>query len=284
MSASISATAPREALWSLAPRQGWHMLRQHRQLLAQIAWREVQARYRGSWLGVFWSLLNPLLMLGLYTFVFSVVFEARWGMQADEGQLDFALNLFAGLIVFNLFAETVNAAPSLVLGNTNYVKRVVFPLEVLPCARFLSALVQVGFGLAILLAANLWCRGYVSWTLVLLPVVLLPTALLTLGLSYFLASLGVFVRDIGNVVGVVTTALMFLSPVMYPLSKLPEKMRPWLEYNPLAPIVDSFRRVTIETQMPDWTSWTAVTLFGLVVLWAGWTWFAKSKNAFADVL
>jgi lipopolysaccharide transport system permease protein len=284
MSASISATAAREAVWSLAPRQAWQMLRQHRQLLRQLAWREVQSRYRGSWLGVLWSLLNPLVMLTLYTFVFSVVFQARWNVQAEEGKLDFALSLFAGLIVFNLFAETITAAPALVLANTNYVKRVVFPLEVLPLARLLSGMVQAVFSLVILILANLLCRGYVSWTLVFLPLVLLPTLLMTLGLAYFLASLGVFVRDIGNVVGPGTTALMFLSPVMYPLSRLPESVRPVLAYNPLAPAVDGFRRVTIECQVPDWTSWIVVTLFGLLLVWAGWTWFAKSKNAFADVL
>jgi lipopolysaccharide transport system permease protein len=260
------------------------MLRQHRQLLKQLTWREVQVRYRGSWLGVFWSLLTPLLMLTLYTFVFCVVFQARWNAQADEGKLDFALSLFAGLTIFNLFSETINAAPTLILGHTNYVKRVVFPLEVLPLARFLSGLTQAGFSLAILLAVNLAYRGSIAWTLVFLPAVLLPAALVTLGLAYFLASLGVFVRDIGNLVAPASTALLFLSPVMYPLSKLPEELQPVLAYNPLAPIVDGFRRVTIECRPPDWPSWTAVTLFGVMLAWAGWTWFARSKNAFADVL
>lgn len=284
MSASISTSAARHRLWTLAPRQARSLLTQHRQLVRQLAWREVQARYRGSLLGVFWSLLNPLLMLSLYTFLFSVVFQARWGLQAEEGKLDFALTLFAGLIVFNLFSETINAAPGLVLANANYVKRVVFPLETLPLARFLSGLVQAGFSLAILVIAQFIYRGQFPWTLVFLPVVLLPAAAVTLGLAYFLASLGVFVRDIGNLVGLATTALMFLSPVMYPLSRLPAEMQPVLALNPLAPIVDNFRRVTIECQAPDWSSWTAVTVFGLLLAWTGFTWFLRSKNAFADVL
>jgi lipopolysaccharide transport system permease protein len=283
MSASMPATAAMNGVWTLAPRHAWRLARQHRQLLMQLCWREVQARYRGSWLGVVWSLLNPLLMLALYTFVFSVVFQARWN-EADAGKLDFALSLFAGLIVFNLFAETINTAPTLVLGNVNYVKRVVFPLESLPLARFLSCLVQAGFSLAILIVAQWIYRGAAPWTLLLLPLALLPAALVTLGLAYFLASLGVFVRDIGNLVGVACTALLFLSPVMYPLSKLPAEIQPVLAFNPLAPIVDNFRRVTLEGQMPDWGSWAAVTLFGLLLFWGGLTWFVKSKNAFADVL
>jgi lipopolysaccharide transport system permease protein len=260
------------------------LARQHRQLLVQLSWREVQSRYRGSWLGVAWSLINPLLLLVLYTFVFSVVFQARWSEQADETKLDFALNLFAGLIAYNLFAETIAAAPSLILGNASYVKRVVFPLEALPLARFLSGLVQAGFSLAILLAALVVFRGEIPWTLPLLPIVLLPAALVTLGLAYFLASLGVFVRDIGNLVGLAVTALLFLSPVMYPLSKLPAEMQAVLALNPLSPIVDNFRRVVLECRLPDWGSWAAVTAFGLLLFWAGLTWFVKSKNAFADVL
>jgi lipopolysaccharide transport system permease protein len=276
--------ATSKALWFLGPRHALGLLRQHRQLLWQLSRREVQVRYRGSWLGVAWSLINPLLLLALYTFVFSIVFQARWNEQAEDGKLEFALNLFSGLIVYNLFAETIVAAPALILGSVNYVKRVVFPLEALPLARFLSSLVQAAFSLAILLFAQLALRQEVPWTLVCLPLVLLPAALVTLGLAYFLASLGVFVRDVGNVVNLAVTALLFLSPVMYPLSRLPEDIRRLLAFNPLTPLVDNFRRVVLECRLPDWTSWTAVTLFGLLLLWAGLTWFVKSKNAFADVL
>lgn len=283
MSASTTATV-RPVLSNAAPQQAWQVLRQHRHLLRQLTRREVQSRYRGSWLGIVWSLLNPLLMLSVYTYVFSVVFEARWGTQADEGKLEFALSLFSGLIVFNLFAETINAAPSLVLSNANYVKRVIFPLELLPLVRFLSVLTQAGFSLAILLTVQLVFLGYVPWTLVFLPVVLLPAALVTLGVAYFLASLGVFVRDIGNLAGLATTALMFLSPVMYPLSRLPPELRDVLAFNPLAPIVDNFRRATVECATPDWLSWASATVFGFAMVWAGWTWFVRSKSAFADVL
>lgn len=284
MSVSAVSQATQPALWTLAPRELRRLAGVHRQLLLRLAWREVQARYRGSWLGVLWSLLNPLLMLALYTFLFTVVFQARWGISTDEGKLDYALSLFAGLIIFNLFAETISSASGLMLANSNYVKRVVFPLEVLPLARFLSGLVQAGFSLAILIVFELIYHGQLPWTLVLLPLVVLPAALVTLGLAYFLASLGVFVRDIGNLVGMATTVLMFLSPVMYPQDRLPAEVQPVLQFNPLAPIVTNFRRVTIEGQLPDWGSWAVVTLVGLMLMWLGLTWFTKSKNAFADVL
>jgi lipopolysaccharide transport system permease protein len=284
MSVSVASQVAQPALWTLAPRELRRLAGVHRQLLLRLSWREVQARYRGSWLGVVWSLLNPLLMLALYTFLFTVVFEARWNAQVEEGKLDYALSLFAGLIIFNLFAETISTASGLMLANSNYVKRVVFPLEVLPLARFLSGLVQSGFSLAILLGFGLIYRGQLPWTVVLVPLMVLPAALLTLGVAYFLSSLGVFVRDVGNLVGMATTVLMFLSPVMYPQDRLPPEVQPVLDWNPLAPIVTNFRRVTIEGQMPDWGSWASVTLVGAALLWLGLTWFIKSKNAFADVL
>jgi lipopolysaccharide transport system permease protein len=278
----ISIARPRTPL-RLAGRM-LALLTEHRYLIWQLTRREVQSRYRGSWLGLLWSLLNPLLMLALYTFVFSVVFRARWGGSGADGNLDFALAVFSGLIAYNLFAESVTAAPSLVLSNTNYVKRVVFPLEVLPVARFLSCAVQAGFSSLILAAVLFWHRGSLPWTLVLLPLALAPLALLTLGVSWFLASLGVFIRDIGNLVSVLTTSLLFLSPVFYPLSKLPEPLQPYLILNPLAPIVDNFRRVIFDGLPPDWGSWMTVTLLSGVLAAAGFAWFVRSKNAFADVL
>lgn len=250
----------------------------------QLSWRDVQARYRGSWLGLVWSLLNPLLMLALYTFVFAVVFQARWNDQTPQSDVDFALALFSGLIAFNLFAETVTAAPGLILANPSYVKKVIFPLEILPLTKFLSSLVQAGFSLLVLEGAVLLARGYLPWTLVLLPLVVLPIALLALGVSWFLASLGVFIRDIGNLVSVGLSMLMFLSPVFYPMNRLPASMQGVLAWNPLAPMVDNFRRVTLEGAVPNWTAGGLATAFALLVAVVGYTWFARSKNAFADVV
>jgi lipopolysaccharide transport system permease protein len=277
-----SPTSP-APLW-LAMRRSLGGLVERRELLWQLARREVQARYRGSWLGVFWALLNPVLMLALYTYVFSVVFGSRWSANSPPGSVDFALAVFAGLIPFNLFSENLNAAPGLVLGNASYVKRVVFPLEVLPLARLLASLVQAGLSLLVLVAAIWWFRDVIPWTIVFAPLVIVPLVLLTLGCSLLLASLGVFVRDIGNVVHVAVSALMFLSPVFYPLSRPPESVRTVLAWNPLAPILESFRGVVLEGASPDWMAWMNMTCVSAGAALAGWIWFAKSKNAFADVL
>jgi lipopolysaccharide transport system permease protein len=258
--------------------------RQHRYLLAQLTRREVQARYHGSWLGPLWSLLTPLLMLGVYTFVFSVVFPSRWGNDASGGRMDVALALFASLTAFGLFSETVGSAPQLILGNSNYVKRVVFPLEVLPVARLLSNLVQTGFGFAIVLVALLLVRGGLPWTVLWLPVVLLPLCLLTLGCAFFLASLGVFVRDVGHVIGLAVTMLMFLSAVFYPVSSVPVDWQWAMNINPLAVVVEEVRRVMLDGQSPDWAAFGLLTLTGGATLAAGLVWFMRSKNAFADVL
>ena len=271
--------------WHLAnPVALWRHFAAHRYLLFCLVRREVQLRYRGSWLGPVWSLLTPLLMLGVYTFVFSVVFQSKWSSDEPQSKVDFALTLFASLTAFNVFAETVGAAPGLILANTNYVKRVVFPLELLPLARLLSNLVQSGFSFAIFIVAVVLVRGSICWTLVFLPLVMLPLALLTLGCAYFISSLGVFVRDIGQVVGLVITMLMFLSAVFYPLKSLPSQLQPVLGMNPLVGIVEDVRRVTLMGLMPNWPMWAGLTLFSTLLALAGLLWFMKSKNAFADVL
>jgi lipopolysaccharide transport system permease protein len=262
----------------------WRLLGEHRQLLWQFTRREVLSRYRGSWLGLAWSLLNPLMMLSLYTFVFSVVFEARWGGGAEPaGLMEFALPLFSGLVSFSLFAETANAAPTMILSHVSYVKRVVFPLEVLPVAKCLACGVQTACSLAILLVAVGIDRGpMLSWLYA--PLMFLPIWCFSLGITMFLASLGVFIRDIGNAVGIVTTMLMFLSPVFFPESRLPESLREVLWLNPLGRMIENVRACTVEGLPPDWPAWFVSSLIGLAVLMAGYTWFHKSKNAFADVL
>jgi lipopolysaccharide transport system permease protein len=271
-------------VWWLSWLESRRLFGEHRQLLWQFTCREVLSRYRGSWLGVVWSLLNPLIMLALYTFVFSTVFEARWGGGSEPATLmEFALPLFSGLVAFNLFAETVNAAPGLILSHVSYVKRVVFPLEVLPVAKCLSGTVQAACSLMILLIAVGIDRGPM-WSWVHVPLVFLPVWMFSLGASMFLASLGVFIRDIGNLVGVVTTMLMFLSPVFFPESRLPESLQGVLWLNPLAPMIENVRACTVDGLPPNWAEWAQSSLIGLVVMLAGYTWFHKSKNAFADVL
>ena len=260
-----------------------HFARQ-RHLLVQLTRRQVELRYHGSWLGPIWSLLSPLLMLCVYTFIFSVVFQTRWGGGGQESRLDFALALFCSLATFSVFSETITAAPGLVLGNPSYVTRVVFPLEVLPLAKLLANLVQAGFSYAILVLALVCVKGSLPWTIVFLPLVLLPLSLLTLGCAYFLASLGVFIRDISQVVSLAITMIMFLSAVFYPLASLPPRWRPILSLNPLVPLLEDARRTMLYGLQPNWPLWLMVTVFSMLVCTAGLVWFMKSKSAFADVI
>lgn len=256
----------------------------NRQLIWQMTRREIAARYRGSLIGLAWSFVNPLLMLAVYTFVFSVVFEARWGTDVEESRADFAIILFTGMIVFNLFAETVNRAPGQILANANYVKKVVFPLEILSWVSLGTVLFHGLVSLIVLLFAQFIIRFSIPWTVVLFPFVLLPLIFASLGTAWFLAALGVYVRDIGQVTTVFTTVLMFVSAVFYPVSALPEAYQAWLRLNPLVLIITESRKVLIFGSLPDW-SWLGIALLmGLAIAFAGFWWFQKTRKGFADVI
>ncbi len=256
----------------------------NRQLIAQLTKREVLGRYRGSIMGLAWSFFNPVLMLAVYTFVFSVVFKARWGLGGDESKTQFAVVLFVGMIVHGLFAEVLNRAPGLILGNVNYVKKVVFPLEVLPVVSMGAALFHSLVSLGVLLIAFVAFNGYVHWTAVFTPLVLLPLIILTLGLAWMLASLGVFLRDIGQTIGILTTVMMFLAPVFYPVTAVPDGFRPFLMANPLTFIIEQAREVLIWGRLPDWSGLGLYTLTATIIAWAGYAWFQRTRKGFADVL
>ena len=256
----------------------------YRDLIRQLTWREVVGRYRGSFIGLGWSFIQPLIMLCVYTFVFSVIFKARWGVESDEGKAAFALALFMGLITFSIFSEAVNSAPSLVLGNANYVKKVVFPLEILPFVRLLSALINAVFSLGVLFVGILIFNHFIHWTALLLPLIWLPMMMFALGCGYFLASLGVFVRDMGTVIGVLTTILFFLTPIFYPISAVPEQFRIFCRINPIAIFVEDARRVVLWGLFPDWPWFFFSMALSVAVLIFGFVWFMKSKKAFADVI
>ena len=257
---------------------------QHRDLITQMTRREVVGRYRGSIMGLAWSFFNPILMLVVYTFVFSVVFKARWGTGAEESQANFAIVLFAGMIVHGLFAEVLNRAPGMILSNVNYVKKVIFPLEILPAIGLCAALFHTLVSLCVLLVAVLLLNGSLAWTTIFFPLVILPLLVATLGIAWFLASLGVFVRDVGQTVGVFTTVMMFISPVFYPISALPEKFQTWLMLNPLTFVIEQSRTVMIFGRLPDWTGLGIYTAASLAMAWAGYWWFQKTRKGFADVL
>lgn len=257
---------------------------QHRDLISQMTRREVVGRYRGSIMGLAWSFFNPILMLVVYTFVFSVVFKARWGASVEESQTGFAIVLFVGMIVYGLFAEMVNRAPVLILSNTNYVKKVIFPLEILPVVGMGAALFHAFISLVVLLAAILLINGSMEWTAIFFPLMILPLLIATLGIAWFLASLGVFVRDVGQTVGIFTTVMMFVSPVFYPISALPEKFQIWLMLNPLTFVIEQSRAVMIFGKQPDWAGWGVYVIASWVVAWAGFWWFQKTRKGFADVI
>lgn len=255
-----------------------------RHLIRQLTWREVTGRYRSSVLGFAWSLATPLVTLTLYTFLFGVVFKARWPASERGDLSEFGLMIFAGLTAFALFSECVNRAPGLITASPNYVKKVVFPLEVLPVSVLGSALFHTGISVLLLLAAHLLLSGALSWQALWLPLMLVPLAALALGLSWFLASLGVFLRDIGHTTTLVTQVLFFATPIFYPREALPISLRQIVDFNPLSPMIDNVRRVTVQGVAPDWPGFAFSLVAGLVALCLGHAWFAKSKRAFADVI
>lgn len=258
-------------------------LRDNAGLVRSLVAREVIGRYRGSMLGVVWSFLNPVFMLLVYTFVFGVVFKARWG-GGGGSTAEFALALFIGLIAFNLFSECVTRAPTLVIANANYVKKVVFPLEILP----MVALGAAGFHA--LVSCGVWSLFYLALfgvphlSVLWLPVVLLPLLLFTLGVSWLLASLGVYLRDVGQVTGLIVTALMFLSPVFYPASALPANLQTIFLLNPLTPVIEMLREIMLWGHAPSPVPLAASMTLGVVCAILGFAWFQKTRKGFADVL
>ena len=266
------------------PREIGASLWRNRTLIVQMTKREVLGRYRGSIVGLGWSFFHPLLMLTIYTFVFSVVFKARWPGLAEESTTDFALLLFVGMILHALFAECVNRAPSLISANPNYVKKVVFPLEILPCVALGSALFHGTISLGVMLVALLLSHGAIPWTVVLIPLVLLPLVAATLGIAWFLSALGVYIRDIVQITGIATTILLFISPVFFPLSAVPEQFQVFLKLNPLTFVIEAGRNVLIFGRSFDWTGWIWYAVGSLAIAWAGFCWFQKMRRGFADVV
>jgi lipopolysaccharide transport system permease protein len=255
----------------------------HRALIAQLVRREVISRYRGSVMGLAWSFFSPLLMLAVYTFVFSVVFNARWGV-ASGGRGEFAIFLFAGLIVHGLFAECLTRAPTLILSNPSYVKRVVFPLEVLPWVGLGSAIFHSIISLLVLIAAQLVILGSIPSTALFIPFVAIPLVLMTAGAAWLLAGFGVYMRDINHVIGIIVTVLLFMSPVFYPVDALQEPFRFWLYLNPLTFIIEQFRDLLIVGRSPRWSGLAAYAGASLAFAWFGFAVFQKLRRGFADVL
>lgn len=267
-----------------SPAQLLRSLSENASLIRALATRDVLGRYRGSALGLTWSFLQPLIMLALYTFVFSGVFKARWGGAEDESTSAFAITLFAGLLAFNFFSETVNRAPGLILSNTNFVKKVVFPLEVLPVVSLCSAAFHLLVSLAVLVLAEWTLQGHVPWTAALFPVVVAPLMILALGCSWFLSALAVYVRDVGQITTMVTTILLFASAVFFPLSAISPEYRTLLALNPICMVVEQCRQVLVFGDVPSGGHVAALWLIALSTACVGFFWFQRTRRGFADVL
>jgi len=269
--------------FSASPREMIASLWRNRHLVHALVKREVVGRYRGSFMGILWSFFNPLLMLAVYTFVFSFVFKARWNTGSGS-RTEFALILFAGLIVFNIFSECVNRAPGLMLSNANFIKKVVFPLEVLPWVALGATLFHALVSLAVWLVAYGVFFGPPHLTVLLLPLVILPLVFFTMGISWGLASLGVYLRDIAQFIGILTTVMMFLSPIFYPATALPPQYRHLMLLNPLTPTIEQAREVLFWGQAPDWTVFFLYLAGALLIAGLGFAWFQKTRKGFADVV
>ncbi len=256
----------------------------HRELALRLTRREVEARFRGSLLGKLWALLLPLYMLGLYTFVFGVVFKAHWPEAIASSTLQVALLYFVGLIAYEFLVECISRAPTLMLENVSYIKKVVFPLEILAWVALGGALFRVGVSGAALLVFYIAINGVPPLAALTVPLLFLPLTLFGMGALWFLSATGVFVRDLRHAVAVVGPALMFLSPIFFPLSSVPEPVRPALYLNPLTLPIEMARQALFAGAWPDWVALGIHAAAGLVFAWAGFAWFESVRRGFADVV
>lgn len=269
---------------SSSPNALFRSIWQQRSLILQMTKREVLGRYKGSVFGIVWSFFNPLMLLSVYTFVFSFVFKARWGIDETESKVDFALVLFLGLIIHALFAEVINTAPGIIVGNANYVKKVVFPLDTLIVVSFGVSLFHATISLLVLFLAFFILKGLPSLTVFYFPIAILPLFPFILGVGWLLAALGVYIRDIRQIIGILTTVLLFLSPVFYPIDSLPSYLQTLLYINPLTLPIEQARAVIIFGENPDWIALIWYSFVSVFICWSGYWWFQKTRKGFADVI
>jgi lipopolysaccharide transport system permease protein len=273
----ISAQSARRAVWHPL----WQLPRRM-DLIVSLTRRELASRYRGSFLGILWALLTPVVMIVIFTLIFSGIFKAKFG--ASSSQWDYALYLFCGLLPWNAFQESVQQSASTIVAHTNLVKRVVFPLETLPLSLSLSAVANQLFGTVVLLLAVIVLRREFHGTIVFLPILLIPQLLATFGAAWLVSSIGVFIRDIVQGISLVLMAWMYLTPIIYPESLVPAPYRKVISLNPFTPLVRNYRRVLLEGAPPDWQGLAYFIGFALLAFLFGYWWFARTRKNFADVI
>src|SRR5215216_4268203 len=252
------------------------------ELIISFARRELLGRYKGSFLGIAWAVLTPVVMIAIFTFIFAGIFGARFGV--SNSHWDYALYLFCGLLPWTIFQESVQQSANTIITHANLVKRVVFPLETLPAAQVFAALGNQLFATIALLIATIIVRQHLDVTVLWFPVLLIPQLLFALGAAWLIGSLGVFLRDITQGVTLLLMAWMYLTPIIYPESIVPERFRPFININPFTPLVRSYRRIFLEASAPDWRGLAYFAVFALVVFLFGYWWFARTRKGFADVV
>ena len=255
---------------------------EHRQLIVQLVRRDILSRYRGSFGGIFWSFFHPLLMLAIYTLVMGYFLKVKW--PGTTNSLQYSVVLFSGLILFNFLTECIERAPGLILTNPNYVRKIVFPLEILPWVAVFASMFHTVLSLAAWLVFDLAVYRSLNWTLVFVPLLIAPLMLMAVGLCWFISSTGVFIRDVGHVVTLVTRALMFLSPLFYTVNDVPATFRGILMVNPLTFVIEQARAVMIQGSIPDWSGLMLYWAASVVAAWLGFVWFQHARDGFADVL
>lgn len=270
--------------YNVSPKALLASLKTNRDLILALTRREIEGRYRGSTFGLAWSFFNPLLMLAIYTFFFSFVLKAKWGGSEISSPANFAIILFAGLIVHGMFSECIMRAPTLISGNVNFVKKVVFPLDIFPWVALLSALFHMLVSLFVLLVMMIVFGETIHWKIILLPAVFVPFLLMTIGVTWFLAAIGVFVKDVGQMMSFASSILLFLSPIFYPLASLPESLQTVAFLNPLTLIVEQTRQVGLFGYWPDFSGLAVYTVISLLVAYTGFWFFQRLRKDFADVL
>lgn len=273
----MAVETSREKIW----RPLWQLPRRG-ELIFSLTRRELLSRYKGSVLGIFWALITPIVMIAIFTFIFAGIFGARFS--AEGTHWDYSLYLFCGLLPWTMFQETLQQSATTIVSHANLVKRVVFPLETLPVAQALTAVTNQLIGTVVLLVAAIVLGRRPALSVLLLPLLLLPQLLFTLGAAWWLASLGVFIRDITQGIGLVLMAWMYLTPIIYPESLVPERFRTLLNLNPMTPLVRNYRRILLDGSSPDWIGLAYFSGVALVIFIFGYWWFARSRKSFADVV
>ena len=273
----ISAQIARQAVW----RPLWQ-LPGRLDLIVSLTKRELMSRYRGSILGFLWTLVTPMVMIAIFTIIFAGIFKAKFGVSSS--QWDYALYLFCGLLPWNAFQESVQLSSSTIVAHANLVKRVVFPLETLPVSLTLAAVVNQLFGTLVLVAVDALLRREIHPTIIYLPLILVPQIIATFGAAWLVASFGVFVRDMVQGVALVLMAWMYLTPIIYPESLVPESYRRVINLNPFTPLIRNYRRIILDGAGPDWQGLAYFLVFALIIFLFGYWWFARTRKSFADVV